>query len=309
MSIKISVTIPTMGRETLTATLRSLERQTVMPHEVLVVNQGPRDVEDRHHFNLPISYLHQDAKGLSRARNRALETFSGDWLMFTDDDQEVNAEWVEQLGILADSYPDVAIIGGPVFPPPKYDPEVEFVSQMYVHGEVILDRTNYLTPTAFPGVLYDIWGGNFALSRKCIDIIGAYDEAFGRGSGLFDVGEDTDYTMRIFSAGLKGLLSCRMIIYHTFGGRPHSAQMTTDTVEVAAAMQWKSNQNRDTTDPNLARRIFPYGKKKALLNRLSGGMAFGQQAIAQETFNKTLEKLDKDWTLQNGLLRKKVADG
>ncbi len=306
MSLRISVTIPTMGRDTLTHTLRSLEKQTVMPHEVLVINQGSPDVELRGPFDLPITYLHQDDKGLSKARNRALDSFTGDWLLFTDDDQEVNAEWIEQLGILASAYPEVSMIGGPVFPPPRYNQKAEFVSQMYVHGEVVIDKENYLAPSTVPFVRNDIWGGNFALSRDCIEKIGHYDEAFGRGSGVFDVGEDTDYTMRVFSAGLKGLLSCRLIIYHTYGGRPYTAQMTSDTVEVAAALAWKATRSSSVIDPDLARRIFPFGRKKVVLNKLTGGVAFADHAKSKAIYDETMDRLSRDWTLEGSSLKPKA---
>lgn len=306
MNPRISVAIPTMGRDTLMATLRSLERQTVLPHEVLIVNQGPKDLEQRASFDLPMQFLHQDARGLSRARNRALQTFSGDWVLFTDDDQEVNAEWVEQLGVLAAAYPEASIIGGAVLPPPRYNAAEEFVSQLYVHGEIVIDIENYLRPEPVPGLQNDVWGGNFALSRSCVDKVGLYDEAFGRGSGVFDVGEDTDYMMRVISAGLIGLLSCRLIIYHTYGGRPHSPQFTKDTVEMAAALLWKSRQENAPILPEVAQRLFPYGRKKELVSRFSAGKLFGEHKVRKEVFDNATEMLDRYYTLNGGLLARKA---
>lgn len=294
-----------MGRETLSATLRSLERQTMMPYEVLVVNQGPKDVEVREQWNLPIKWLHQDARGLSRARNRALDEFSGDWVLFTDDDQEVNAEWVEQLVSLASLYPEASIIGGAVFPPTRYDSEALFVSEMYVHGEVLICRENYLQPGIAPHVQNDIWGGNFALSRACIEKVGRYDEAFGRGSGVFEVGEDTDYMMRVISSGLTGLLSCRLIIYHTYGTRPHGPQNTDELIEMCAALHWKASQDGSPIEREIARRIHPYGKKKAMASRLTGGKLFGDEAHRQAIFDEKTAMLNQGWTLSGGCLKRK----
>lgn len=307
MKPRISVAIPTMGRDTLMATLRSLERQTIMPLEVLVVNQGAPEVEQQANFNLPLKFLHQDVRGLSRARNRALQAFAGDWVLFTDDDQEVNAEWVEQLGVLATAYPEASIIGGAVFPPPRYNRDEEFVSQLYVLGEVPIDPVNYLRPEPVLGLQNDVWGGNFALSRACVDKVGIYDEAFGRGSGVFDVGEDTDYMMRVLSAGLTGLLSCRLIIYHTFGGRPHSPQFTKDTVEMAAALLWKSQQENAPIRPDIAERLFPYGRKKALLSKFTGGRLFGDHTVRKTVFDDAMAMLERDYTLRDGLLARKAG--
>ncbi|MEQ1932909.1 MAG: glycosyltransferase family 2 protein [Fimbriimonadaceae bacterium] len=302
---KISVAIPSIGRETLSATLRSLSRQTMAPHEIIVVNQGPPEVEQREKWEMPVRWLHQDIKGLSRARNHAMSSFTGDWILFTDDDQEVNAEWVEQLSLLIDAYPDVSMFGGVYFPPIRHDFDASFVSQFYAHGEVLISRENYLLGNVVPNVQNDIWGGNFALSRACIDKIGFYEEAMGRGSNAFSAGEDTDYMMRVISAGMLGLLSCRLIIYHTYGARPYSASLEDEIIESAAVLHWKSRQPGSPLDPQLLERMVPFGKKKAALARLSGGKLFADQARRKAIFEKTTETLDREWKLEAGYLKRK----
>jgi glycosyltransferase involved in cell wall biosynthesis len=303
--IKISVAIPSIGRETLSATLRSLSRQTMMPHEVIVVNQGPREVETREHWDMPIRWLHQDVKGLSRARNHALDSFTGDFILFTDDDQEVNAEWVEQLSLLIAAYPEVSIFGGVYFPPIKHDFEASFVSQFYAHGDVLINKQNYLLGNTVPNVQNDIWGGNFALSRDCVKGVGLYEEAMGRGSNAFAAGEDTDYMMRVISAGRLGLLSCRLIIYHTYGARPFSPALEDEIIESAAVLAWKAKQPGSPLDEDLVKRMIPYGRKKAMIARLSGGKLFADHAHRRAVFESTTATLDRDWKLESGYLKRK----
>lgn len=298
--MNVSVAIPTVGRDTLHATLRSLERQTVRPHEVLVINQGPPELEESLNYDLPIRHLHQNARGLSRARNRAIDAYTGDWILFTDDDQEVNAEWVEQLGVLADAFPEAQMFGGAVLPPVKYDPAKEFVSQLYVPGEIIIDRDSYLRPAAGPYMQNDIWGGNFALSRSCVERIGRYDEYLGRGSGLCEVGEDTDYTMRAISQGLVGVLSCRLIIYHTYGVRPIMESTTRELIEMAAVIAWKSERAPSHLSPDLASRVQPFGRKKALLGRLSGGALFQDHAWRKGVYDQFLSRLSEGYRVEAG---------
>lgn len=302
---KISVAIPSIGRDTLSATLRSLSRQTMAPHEVLVVNQGPRDVEHRETWDMPIRWLHQDIKGLSRARNHALSSFTGDWIFFTDDDQEVNAEWVEQLSQLIDAYPEVSIFGGVYFAPIRHDFEASFVTQSYALGDVLINRENYLRGNVLPHIQNDIWGGNFALSRACVEKIGFYEEAMGRGSNAFSAGEDTDYMMRVISAGMLGLLSCRLIIYHTYGARPYSASLEEELIETAAVLHWKSKQPNSPVASELAERMVPYGKKKATLAKLSGGKLFKDQAQRKALFEKTTDLLNREWVLEAGYIKRK----
>lgn len=306
--MKISVAIPTLGRETLHATLRSLERQTVAPHEILIVNQGSPNLQDElAWYSMPIRHLPQQARGLSRARNRALSEFSGDWILFTDDDQEVNAEWVEQLGELIETYPQASLFGGVVLPPIKYDPSTEFVSQMYVIGEVTLDRDRYLQPPVGPYMPNDIWGGNFALSRKCIETVGHYDEHLGRGSGLCEAGEDTDYAIRALTKGLIGVLSCRLIITHTYGVRPIMESTERELVEVAAMIAWKSAKDPSTVAPELAVKFHPFGRKKALLADLTRGIVFHDHAWRRGVYEEFQSRLSTGYCVSNGVIVPKTA--
>lgn len=305
--MRITVTIPTLGKETLWHTLRSLERQTRIPDEVLVVNQGPKDLAARLDFKLPVKVIDMDVKGLSRARNAALEAFEGDWIMSLDDDEEANAEWVEQLGRLVEAFPEVDMAGGPYLPPLRHDPAGSFVSVLYVHGDVIVDRESFMRPTGIPNSFNDIWGGNFALSRRLVERVGPYDVCLGRGSGAMDAGEDTDYAVRAISKGFKGVSSARMIIYHTYGARPYSPTLLKDTVEGNAVTIWKSQQPGTTIDPEVAARFFPYGKKKAALAKLSGSKIFGEQAERKRLFEACLDKLSLEYTLENDLMVPKHA--
>lgn len=300
--MRISVTVPTLGKPTLWHTLRSLERQTRLPDEVVIVNQGPPDLASQLDFKLPIRVVDMNVKGLSRARNAALEVFEGDWIMSLDDDEEANAEWVEQLEKLAEAYPEADMAGGPYLPPIRHDASASFVSVLYVHGDVLVDRQTFMEPTGIPNSFNDIWGGNFALSRKLVEAVGPYDTWLGRGSGGMDAGEDTDYTVRAISKGFIGISSARMIIYHTYGARPYSPTLLKDTVEGNAVTIWKSQQPGTSILPEVAARFFPYGRKKAALAKLSGAKLFGEQAERKQLFEACLERLTREFRLENDLM-------
>lgn len=305
--MRISVTIPTLGKDTLWHTLRSLERQTRAPDEVIVVNQGPPDLASKLEFKLPIQVIDMNVKGLSRARNAALDVFQGDWIMSLDDDEEANAEWVEQLEKLTLAFPEASMAGGPYLPPIRHDYRSTFVSVLYVHGDNIIDRESFMRSTGIPNSFNDIWGGNYALSRKLVEKVGKYDTSLGRGSGAMDAGEDTDYIVRAISRGFTGVSSARMIIYHTYGARPYSPTLLKDTVEGNAVTIWKSQQPGSRIDPEIAARFFPYGRKKATLAKLSGSAMFGEQAERKRLFDACLERLGREYSLENDLLVPKHA--
>ncbi|MFQ3588209.1 MAG: glycosyltransferase [Fimbriimonadaceae bacterium] len=302
---RISVAVPTLGKETLLATLRSLERQTVRPCEVLVVNQGPAGLESKLSFDLPIRVLDMDVRGLSLARNRAIETFAGDWVLFTDDDQECNAEWVEQCGNLIREYPEADVLMGVVLPPIRYDSEKLHVSTYYAFGERFVDASNYGLPGVMPREVTDMRGGNFAISRKCIDRVGAFDPSFGRGSGVLDAGEDTDLGLRVVSAGLKILTTCRLIVYHTYGPRPKQNVDPKEYVQTMAGLYWKSVQPSSPISPDLSKRLIPFGGKKALLGKLLFGAVFREHVAAKRVFDATMAMFDRDFVVRDGILHRK----
>lgn len=301
MSIRVSVAVPTLGRESLWPTLRSLERQTVRPYEVLVVNQGSDISGQLAKLDLPTRLIQTCEKGVARARNAALDEFTGDWVLFTDDDQEANAEWIEQLTALAQAFPEASLMGGVVLPPVRVMPD-EYVSECYAIGETLIDRSNHLTPSAIAGYPLDVWGGNCAFSRLCVDRVGRFDVALGRGSGYFTAGEDTDYVMRAITSGLTALLSCRLVVVHTHGARPRSNDLWEEACETSAMLVWKARHAPEIVAPELAERLFPYGRKKAALHRMTGGRAFASHGDRKRVFESALAKLDAEWTLKDGML-------
>lgn len=298
--MKISVAIPTVGRDSIKATLRTLERQTYRPFEVLVINQGRPAPKEWLDFDLPLRILNQSERGVARARSCALDSFSGDWVLFTDDDQEVNAEWCEQLVKLIESYPGATFFGGSVFPPPIYDKATEFVSQLYIPGEIVLDESTYLRPFDTSGMLADLWGGNYALSRTCVDAVGTYDEFLGRGSGFCEAGEDTDFAMRAITKGFTGILSCRLIVYHTYGVRPIEENSGEEPIEVAALLAWKARRDPANVSPILASRLQAYGRKKAVLARVTGGKLYGGEAQRESVYLNMTARLDSGYRVVDG---------
>lgn len=98
--MKVSVIIPTYnGAHKIMNALRSLEKQTVKPDEVLVVIDGSTDgtavLLSEEKFNLPdFRIIEQENRGRAKVRNKGAHEASGNLLIFLDDDMIASTECI-----------------------------------------------------------------------------------------------------------------------------------------------------------------------------------------------------------------------
>jgi glycosyltransferase involved in cell wall biosynthesis len=120
----ITVAIPTLNRaESLKRTLESLAAMRIpmdLAWEVLVVNNGGTDhtdqVIDSFVGRLPIRRVVEPKRGVSNARNRAVDEAKGDYILWTDDDVVVDPGWLAAYADAFKRWPDVAVFGGKIVP-------------------------------------------------------------------------------------------------------------------------------------------------------------------------------------------------
>ncbi len=110
--MQISLIIPTFNRcATLRRAITSVLQQTVLPNEIIIVDDGSTD-DTAHMINKEFPQLHyiaQENKGVSAARNIGIKQAQGDWLAFLDsDDSWLPEKLARQIWVLKDS-PDIKI--------------------------------------------------------------------------------------------------------------------------------------------------------------------------------------------------------
>jgi succinoglycan biosynthesis protein ExoM len=116
----ISICVCTHQRLTLQRTLESLAQQELPAHstaELIVVDNdkcgAARTMVERAARTLPfpLEYVIEARKGISLARNAALDRARGDWLGLIDDDQVAAGDWLLQLYTTALHFRADAVIG------------------------------------------------------------------------------------------------------------------------------------------------------------------------------------------------------
>jgi hypothetical protein len=189
MSVVICAFTERRWRE-LADALASVGRQTLAPHEVIVVIDHNDDLLRRVREAWPEVLVSREPPGLSGARNTGVAVASGAIVAFLDDDAVAEPRWLE---LLAAAYadPDVLAAGGTVEPawpdrrPPWFPPEYDWV----------VGCTHCGMPR-HAGPVRNLVGANMSLRRDVLLEVGGFRHGIGRvGSTPVDC-EETEPCIR-----------------------------------------------------------------------------------------------------------------
>ena len=146
-----------------------------------------------------VRVVREDRLGLSNARNRALKEARGEYLVFMDDDETPDPDWlVAYERAMLEHEPDA--LGGRIEvmfedgarPAWLQDELLGFLGKLD-HGQA-----RWLTEPETP-----IFGGNFAFRRTVFEHIGDFDSRLGRMGTVNTGGEDTEIYRRLQASACK----------------------------------------------------------------------------------------------------------
>ena len=218
--LMISVCVAATRPDTIATTIRSICAQIYRHWELIVVAQGEVDAVRRVALSemraepTRLRFIAQTGFGLSRARNAALRAATGDVFAWLDDDCEAARDWLIVIADALKQHPRLGLVGGALVapPPPHRWPRT---CPAWTPDETLYDpgADGRHRPPGFGWL-----GGNFALTRRAVDRIGAFDEYLGAGA-YFPQSEDVDYMLRAEAVGLPMLSTPRAIVNHIYGWR------------------------------------------------------------------------------------------
>jgi len=224
--MRIAVVTPTRNRpEHIGRLVGSVLESTHPDLELTIVDQSTDDRTQQAVAaaggDRRVRYLHQAAKGRSRALNYGIRASTGEAIAMTDDDCEPRRDWLEAIArLLHDTAADV--ICGKVSAMP-HDPSQGYVLG-YDPGSSRLISGRRYSHRGF-GL-----GANLAARREAFDRIGYFDEMLGVGTSM-PSGEDRDFLYRAARKGCSVLLSPEPEVIHygyrSYGedGRDHGRSL------------------------------------------------------------------------------------
>lgn len=212
--LEITVVICTRDRAAqLALVLRSAAAMAIpdgLAWELCVVDNGSsdntREVVEGFRNVLPVRCVREEAAGLSHARNRGVAEAAGRYICWTDDDVEIDPDWLAAYAAAFRRHPEAAIFGGRILPKLEANGPAWF-SAMADRWPLttVLARRDFgdaVIPLTLEGGRTP-WGANFAVraaeQRHC-----AYDPNLGVSPRQKRLGEEAEVIFQIMQAGGTG---------------------------------------------------------------------------------------------------------
>lgn len=216
----VSIIICTYNRSRLLSeTLLSMAKQVSSSthFEVIVVDNNSiddtRDIVESKVPNYPtsLSYVYESRQGLSFARNTGIKHAKGEIIVFTDDDVEAEAGWLDAI-VAAFDNDDVVCAGGPIRPIwPLEKPE--WLSENWQVYLGVYEYADAVESRELHGPCYPC-GVNIAFRKSVFSEVGMFSTDLGRiGTSLLS-NEESRVCNLIERAGKKIGFAPQAIIYH-----------------------------------------------------------------------------------------------
>lgn len=156
--MKISVIVPAYNEEKYIADcLESLQKQTVKPDEILVIDNNSTDATHAIAEKYNVIVLTETKQGITHARNRGLNSAQYDIIVRTDADTTVPEDWIEHIIRLFNEHNVDAITGDIVYPERVL--HTRFISASYrfmcrtIYGfDVLLGPNMAIKKTSWEGI-------------------------------------------------------------------------------------------------------------------------------------------------------------
>jgi cellulose synthase/poly-beta-1,6-N-acetylglucosamine synthase-like glycosyltransferase len=210
--------------------IESLRRMDYPDYELIVVDN--RAVSDPALDLEGVRVLHEPRPGGSAARNRGLAAASTEIIAFTDDDVDVDPNWLRAIAGRFARQPDVAAVTGLVVPS-----ELETQAQVLfeqsgsgpdrVFSELTFERAGRFrirrrgSGASDDGSVVSLYatgelgiGSNMAFRASALRSLGGFDEALGPGTPA-RAGEELAVFLELLAAGQRIAYEPTAIVHHT----------------------------------------------------------------------------------------------
>lgn len=201
---RLSVVIPTRnGAATLAACLQSLRSSSLVPHEIIVVDDASSDDSATIAESQGCRVLRLPENiGAARAKNRGASAATGDWVYFTDDDVIATPQALAQVAedLQTDGITGVVGVLAGEIPFGNFASNYKNLWMRFTYRRLTGGRERI-------GVFYTSVA---AIRRDTFLQLGGFDENYAGAS----IAEDTEFGQRAWAAGHTLILDPRVMVTH-----------------------------------------------------------------------------------------------
>lgn len=164
--------------------------------EIIVVDNGSSDASAEVIRGFPVRLVSEPRRGPSWARNAGIERSAGDIIAFIDADCIAATHWLRFL-VAAFTDPTVSAVAGEILAYPPHSWAEYYMARRKSHWqkEALAAERPYIV------------SANFAVRRAVLDRIGLFDPRFL-------IGQDQDFSWRLFAARLRVEYAPEAIVFH-----------------------------------------------------------------------------------------------
>lgn len=238
------------------------------PWELLIIDNGSRDATPellRGHTwpeDWVVRIVEEKKLGLSNARNRAINEAKGEYLIFIDDDETPDIDWLcafERL--INDHNPDA--FGG------RIEVLFEDARPRWLTDELLgflgqLNRFDDIRQLSDPTTSF--YGGNFGFRLAVCDEVGGFDADLGRKGSDNTGGEEVDFYRRLLNHGFDVWWTPEAVINH----RIQAAKLSRRYFLDLHFRQGRSEAIRRRNDASRVPPLYLYGQLWRALSAVIG---------------------------------------
>lgn len=219
--MKFSVIICTYNREKyISGSLRSICEQDFLDtdFELLVIDNNSPDKTaevckafEKEYKHINLRYYLEENQGISYARNRGIAEAKGEFIVFVDDDETIEKDYLSKLKVFLEGNSQVELCGVPVYPvyegeKPKWLSHftLRLITGYYYKGNTV----SVLKAKDYPGT------GHAIIKKDLFDKYGNFNTDLGRKGNSLLGAEDKDMFLRLIQNNIICYYFPDIAIYH-----------------------------------------------------------------------------------------------
>ncbi len=183
----ISVVIPLYNKEsTIFRALESVLSQTILPYEIIIVNDGSTDESEKiaaeyssHYSN--IFLINQENSGVSCARNRGIASAKGELIAFLDADDEWDKEYLATILSLRMKYPDAGLYATAYYQADSFSGKKNLIQYKNLPNSANLLPSYYEAISLGP---HPIMTSGIVIPKNILDNFGGFEVGLSMGEDL-----------------------------------------------------------------------------------------------------------------------------